>query len=702
MLVNFVEKAARSCYTVNENRKGKKIKSKKERKRSMKKHRKKAILLGKVLLVLLMVFSQLYMPLSVFAEEVNEVKKTEEVETQNAIDNNEKTTTLEPAKETVDNQTEPTTEKEQTIDKQETNKDNLEESIEEVPTINSEEQTPENKETTEEKQESQTTNEVKTEESTPEETIVETSNTYKVTINGEETEEYSLTGENKTVTIHQEYDGEAGTYHFSHPLETEEIDYTNKLYGKYRLEYKVLSTEDNELASKTITVNYEGDNNEILRQFSNEVNVYENHIGLYGTNKHFTVGEIKNKFNLTELNNQYNARIIAKNNSGEELNDENEVTNEVVFILTNDEVEEEFIIDIYGDYNDDKILDIEDAKIIVDNILNTKKDEEQDQPISSILEAGNTVYRNGIWNEVTEVKDSLSNSLTNKKEAYRGEEFTVKYIISGFENDKINGIEGTINYNKEVLELVGIEIENIHGGINDENKFVYLLEDYNSSDVLMTIKFKGISTGDANISIDNILASVGGIAANLEESISTKVTIIEAGIGGDVEETTQEVVAQETAKPATQTTQTYSNSYSSYIKPIALSSDSKIKHLEIKGYKIDFDPNTYEYAIRVKNNVKSLDLTVILNDVNATYEVFGNENFKVGENTVEIKVKAEDGSTSTYKIKVTREKKEKEEVEEKEEKNNSKPIIIALIILVIIGLIYVIFKDDEEDEKENK
>ena len=88
---------------------------------------------------------------------------------------------------------------------------------------------------------------------------------------------------------------------------------------------------------------------------------------------------------------------------------------------------------------------------------------------------------------------------------------------------------------------------------------------------------------------------------------------------------------------------------------------------------------------------------MVLNSSSASYEISGNQNFKVGANTVTIKVTAEDGTERTYTLKVTRQKAKTEE--EQEEKKSSKTIIIILIILVIIGLIYVIFKDDEEDEE---
>ena len=642
----------------------------------MRKQKNKTLWIGKILLVLLMIFSQMYAPIEVLAEEI---VNNEEPAITEELDNNEKD--LE--------KTETSTENTETVEEKETPLDNTEttgKKEEQTNVENTEETTNENTETTENG---------KNDESTPEDTTENKSYTYKVLINDEEVEEYTIDSETKKVTIKQSYDGEIGTYHFSNPNETEELDYTNKLYGKYKKEYKVLSTSEEELDAKTITLNYEGDNSEILDKLGEDVYVGEHTIFVVGETSEITVGEVLEKFNLTELQSQYSARLIARDENGNELEATDKVNQKTVFILTNDEVEDEFSVNIYGDYNDDKILDKEDAKKIVDIILE-KKENEEEQPFESILDAGNTIYWTGKWDEVTEIHDKLYNSITNKSEVYRGEEFEVKYFITGFDKDAINGIEGKLLYNKEILELVNIEIEKEYGSINDEGRFAYLLDNFHSEDAIMTIKFKAIKVGEANISIENILASIGGLSAELEETIVTSVTVIEAGKGGDVEESSATTTPQTTTSPAPTPVVRES---SSYIRPIAKSSDSKIKYLEIEGYKIEFDPNKYEYSIKVKNNVKSLNLNVVLNDSNATYEVFGNENFKVGENTVKIVVTAEDGSTSTYTINVTREAKEKDEEKEVEEKKSSKTIIIILIILVIIGLIYVIFKDDEEDKK---
>ena len=82
-----------------------------------------------------------------------------------------------------------------------------------------------------------------------------------------------------------------------------------------------------------------------------------------------------------------------------------------------------------------------------------------------------------------------------------------------------------------------------------------------------------------------------------------------------------------------------------------------LKNLKVKDYDISpkFDSNSFEYAVTVDNEITSLNLTTETVDPDATVEITGNENFKVGYNKVNIKVTSSDGSkVENYIIDVTR------------------------------------------------
>ena len=68
----------------------------------------------------------------------------------------------------------------------------------------------------------------------------------------------------------------------------------------------------------------------------------------------------------------------------------------------------------------------------------------------------------------------------------------------------------------------------------------------------------------------------------------------------------------------------------------------------------EFDPNITEYSLTVGADVEKLDIGVIAEDPKSTVEIVGNNELLIGENTVNVKVTAEDGTVRTYTINVTK------------------------------------------------
>ncbi len=82
----------------------------------------------------------------------------------------------------------------------------------------------------------------------------------------------------------------------------------------------------------------------------------------------------------------------------------------------------------------------------------------------------------------------------------------------------------------------------------------------------------------------------------------------------------------------------------------ALSEDTSIKQLTIKNYELDFQKDKYEYELLIKKGSK-LDIKVVLNDPNATYEIKGNEKLKNGS-TITITVTSEAKTKKDYIINI--------------------------------------------------
>ena len=394
-------------------------------------------------------------------------------------------------------------------------------------------------------------------------------------------------------------------------------------------------------------------------------------------------------------------------------------------INNTDNKEKEETNTLIGDINNDKLINYDDAENIIDNILEEKEpnnvnDVNQDNKLN-INDATNIIYKEKTdnWDNKYILNDDLSLEMTKEeKDIYLGDEVNIDLYIKGFNKDKINGLESNLDYDKDKLQFIGIYNPHTkikYGDINDKGKFIYLLDDYKEKDKLLTFKFQTLDIGYTNIYLKDTILSDNGLEYNLKNNLISLLLLINNKITNELTNNTtnntinhnNRIISLNNNIKENNNTKENNNKIPSFaisdtgmkisITNIKLSSDNTIKSLIIKDHKINFNKDILTYNITVDSNTKKLDIKVVLNDSNATYEIIGNNNFKPGLNKVLIAVTAEDGSIKEYTINVKKEK-------EKEKKDNSKSsrnVIIVLLILIIIGLIYIIFKEDEEDNKEN-
>lgn len=94
----------------------------------------------------------------------------------------------------------------------------------------------------------------------------------------------------------------------------------------------------------------------------------------------------------------------------------------------------------------------------------------------------------------------------------------------------------------------------------------------------------------------------------------------------------------------------------SNISTVQKSSEARLSSLKTdkKGLTPDFDKNNTEYYLIVDLTVKQIKITANTVDKKATVSILGNENLKEGQNTITVKVKAEDGTEKKYFIYVTK------------------------------------------------
>lgn len=426
--------------------------------------------------------------------------------------------------------------------------------------------------------------------------------------------------------------------------------------------------------------------------------------------------------------------LVVLDDVGNEILDETTIvkSNYKVTISLEDDNTKDYTIIILGDFNNDGMVTSNDEEEVL-KLLKTELTEEYiNENINSldlnkdglfnILDATHPIFTTGSWENNKITTDNLKNYITVKEEVYVGENVEVNYSIDGFNIDKLSAFQGKLEYNNTLLELSSIEVAGISKDINElnNNKLIYLLNDYATNGSMIKLTFKALAKGEVIISINDIILASEGVAINVVDNenaylekndVTGNINIINA-IGGNpeeeekTEEVTKPTISEDreipVVSPVVLLPKVITPINHTVIEYVSLSNDNYIKSLIIKGNEIDFKKDVTTYSIKVENDVKSLEMTVILNDDSATYYVEGNKDFKVGKNVVNIIVTAEDGSIKIYTINVEKERKNilDEENVEKSTPSTSKKIIIILIILVIIGLIYVIFKDDEEDEVE--
>ncbi len=176
------------------------------------------------------------------------------------------------------------------------------------------------------------------------------------------------------------------------------------------------------------------------------------------------------------------------------------------------------------------------------------------------------------------------------------------------------------------------------------------LENYESN---IGISFSGeytpTTTGTKTISIAGSITDVNGTTT---DSFASKTLTVTAPTPVTPTEpttpTTPNTPSTPTTKPSTNTT----------TKPAETkkSDNSNLSALQIAEGVItpEFNKKVKEYSINVPNEITKLSIVATPEHSKATVKITGNEELQVGENNVEIVVTAEDGSTDTYKIIVTR------------------------------------------------
>lgn len=337
---------------------------------------------------------------------------------------------------------------------------------------------------------------------------------------------------------------------------------------------------------------------------------------------------------------------------------------------------------------------------------------------------GNTIELDVLVNSenVDEYIDGIDAILTIS-DNIRLNEIVFNDLLTGtYVNDRVVAIGNELNSGKVVMTLVfdvvndGTATVEIDGNVS---KFLNITE----MDTMIK-EFDIIRNVSSNNNLSSLKASVGNFDVTFDKdvivytltvpyntdkvilsgSVEDSSSIVDGLIEYELEEDKTTAIITVTAEDGTVKTYTVYiiKEEAPVVTPIVYytSSNNYLKSLSVDGYEIDFDKNTDEYRITVRNDVTSLDISAMAEDYRSRVEITGNEEFEEGENTVIITVTAEDGSVKEYKLIVEKEAKKQITPEENNSNNVERIIIIILIVLVVFGLLYLIFKKDDEEIEE--
>lgn len=364
-------------------------------------------------------------------------------------------------------------------------------------------------------------------------------------------------------------------------------------------------------------------------------------------------------------------------------------------------------------------------------------------------------------NPITDYEDNnnLKLSIGNvPSNVFVGDSFEVNVIVNSDDvSDYIDGINALVSVNDKLI-LTDVKFNDTFSGNYKDGHIVGVGDTLYNDDIMLTLVFTatGIGIGSAsisgevskvydaydfedlgfdvqiirNISSNNDLASLNSNVGTFDREFDRDVTSYTLTVPYDTESvilsgstfdmystvsglvlyelTSDETIATITVTAEDGSTKVYTVRIVKEAKPVVTtsnisyvySSNNYLKTLEIADYDIDFDRLVNEYRIRVDSDVNSLDIKAIAEDNRASVEITGNENFKTGDNTVIIKVTAENGDVNEYKLIVNKKAPKKNAVTVTDDSSNTaeKVVIIVLIVLVVLGLLYLIFKKDDEDE----
>lgn len=215
---------------------------------------------------------------------------------------------------------------------------------------------------------------------------------------------------------------------------------------------------------------------------------------------------------------------------------------------------------------------------------------------------------------------------SNKNEVEAGEEIEVNIEI---ENPDVQALTLEIYWDRAVLEYIsGPENSN-----NLENRIIYTWINENGENYetinIETFVFKALQNGTGNITVTGEFYNINGDEIKIDDSN------LEIKVG-------KEKIKVEELPPQNENVSENN-------------SNLAVLRLNEEGISPEFNKDIKEYYFTTNSSITNLEITAIPENREANVIITGNNNLKMGENIIDIKVESQDKTkTSTYKIYVTK------------------------------------------------
>lgn len=221
--------------------------------------------------------------------------------------------------------------------------------------------------------------------------------------------------------------------------------------------------------------------------------------------------------------------------------------------------------------------------------------------------------------------DAASISISsNKSSVIVGNTITFTVTITG--GGTIGQAYGSVNASSNLTLLSGSSGTSInyYNGNNEKTKTL-----------TYTYKYKANASGDATLTVSGV--EVGNLETGQFEKANTKTKTISI-----VKSTGSSNSGSNSGNNTGGTTSTKKE----------YSSNNNLSKLEIEGYELSpkFEKNITEYKITIDQSVEKIKINTKTEDDKASVSGDGEKNLSLGENTIEVKVTAENGNEKIYKL----------------------------------------------------